>query len=379
LEKNHKQLKFLIILILTGFYLVSILLLGLTFQLRQQMGELTSQIETLSRETALPVITPEYFDLSDVEDLLLKYSSLFKPSPPPQTAVPENSVLETRVSEEPIEENDRTTALNALSRSPYNIEALTLLGRLNYEEGNLESSLEYFSKVIEVDPTNREAWLTSVKSAYGMGEFNRAAILSEGLLNLEETAYHWVLSGKCLVQLEEYDRALSAVDQALRLDETNLDALEMGGTIYLAFKHYGKSEEYYLRAAEIRPQGEYFITLGELALFSGEMEQACEYWEKAAGLNPLETRKDQQELLELYEKMALCAYKNRDDKRLKDYFYQSEKLGGREMIYVLLLRNEKERGRNSEALKRAESFRKKYPHSLYETEVDRIVKWAKGV
>ena len=221
----------------------------------------------------------------------------------------------------------KSLALEALSDQPHDLEALGVLAALSYEEGNKSLAREYYDKILQVDPGNRDALEILCRLVSFQGDHQQAVDYCRKLLSGEDSPRIQVLLGENLLAMERFEEALKAVDSALEKDPYYLPALELGGESSAKKLDFGLARRYFSRAVEIREDSHVYSRLGDMCAEEGEVGRALLYWEEACRLIPLNTAKGQSSHLVLLEKMSTLAYSDGSLDLLEEYLNRAEELG----------------------------------------------------
>ena len=84
--------------------------------------------------------------------------------------------------------------------------------------GNLETSINYFTKVIETNPNFAEAWNKRATAYYLLGDFDKSMIDINQTLKLEPRHFG-ALDGMALIFIQEkkYENALDIYDEIIKI------------------------------------------------------------------------------------------------------------------------------------------------------------------
>uniref|UniRef100_A0A8D2L2Z0 Uncharacterized protein n=1 Tax=Varanus komodoensis TaxID=61221 RepID=A0A8D2L2Z0_VARKO len=157
--------------------------------------------------------------------------------------------------------------------------------------------LESFMTSLEKDAEERarrrkenEALANALKEkgndAFSKGDYALAIKkYTEGLKKQKDMQVLYTNRAQAYLKLQNYEKAISDCDWALRCDEKCIKALFHMGKAYLAQKQYPKSRECYLKILEIDPQTQKLYCMNEV-----DLEEKRQYEEERA-LRELESGK----------------------------------------------------------------------------------------
>ncbi len=217
-----------------------------------------------------------------------------------------------------------------LDDDAYRAAALELLGRIAFEEENLEEAEKYFSALTEENPDNRFGWLFLTVVNNQQNNYEKSIRILERALTIHsEDPDLLSMYGSVLSQVGRDSEALKPLQKAIEIDSSDVSALSSLAAIYDKMKMYQKSDSIYAvamakapenalllnnysyslaqrgleldkamelvsRALEIEPDnGAYLDTKGWIFYQMGQYEKALEYIQKA-----LDSREESAEVLE---------------------------------------------------------------------------------
>ncbi|HEX3078483.1 MAG TPA: tetratricopeptide repeat protein [Lachnospiraceae bacterium] len=198
-----------------------------------------------------------------------------------------------------------------------------LLGRLYGEIGELKESLDYCNKALELKSELESAIEFRGLVSFNMGEYQQAFDDLHRLAQKSEVyaVKYYDYAGRCLYHLKNYKEAMIYLNQAIQIDQKNIDAYSFRGECYFqlgnyeeAFRDFNKAiqqdgsdanqyndrgrsyrqlHEYenarkdFERAIELEADHPYvWGHLGELYIQLGDREKAMDILNQALIINP---------------------------------------------------------------------------------------------
>ncbi len=137
--------------------------------------------------------------------------------------------------------SDALKVLTELSRQyPDDWRPLWFLGAVSFNEGDLVHAAAYFTSVLERSPGSTDAANMLARTLLGLERFSEAVDTIEELADAgSATAESWLLLGYAWSSLGREDKAISSLEEALRLDPSNLETLV---TLALTYDETGEKE-----------------------------------------------------------------------------------------------------------------------------------------
>jgi tetratricopeptide (TPR) repeat protein len=143
---------------------------------------------------------------------------------------------------------------NALEVQPKNINLLLDAGRICIDLGKLDTAVDYYYQITEIDEKHALAWAQLV------------------FLHMRR---------------KENDKALECSEKSLALEPENQYTMNNLGYVYLNMGDLDKAFEFWLRAVEIDPKfASAWHSLGEGYEQKGELDKAEDSYKKALAINP---------------------------------------------------------------------------------------------
>lgn len=138
---------------------------------------------------------------------------------------PENEFLHFELARAYQQLKENTLAeqsyLAALNINPKNWKGLNLLGRLYYRTAQFDKAIATYQKFIELTPKNKSAFIGLSASYYGKGELKSALAYAKEGNRLNPTARGFSNIGGFHFILGQYQDAISAYKQAIKLDKND--------------------------------------------------------------------------------------------------------------------------------------------------------------
>ena len=152
------------------------------------------------------------------------------------------------------------------------------IAALHMRKTNL--ALNSFEKVYALDPNNQQAIKELTDIYYNYRKLDKAIELANKCTLCPNAAF---IKGMSFYRKEDYAQAVIHLQQAIKLDPANAEALYTLGRSYLDMEEYRKAIPYYEKAAELETASSTWIY--ELALLSyntGNYKNSVKYFAKAA-------------------------------------------------------------------------------------------------
>jgi arylsulfatase A-like enzyme/predicted Zn-dependent protease len=209
-----------------------------------------------------------------------------------------------------------------LVQDPHIIDAYMFLGNLYYSQNRFQEAYRSFLEVLQRKPDYNFAMINVLNCLINTGELDKAVSECQKYLQLfpRDTIFLFTL-GDIYFLKKEYDRALSYLFSALKIDAHYAEAFNKIGEIYSVKRDYLKAEEYLKKALDINPEmGKALFSLAlveealgnqaaviacyqkdlefeplnfkaaynlaELLAKTGKQEEALQYYKKAISANP---------------------------------------------------------------------------------------------
>lgn len=160
-------------------------------------------------------------------------------------------------------------------------------------ENNFEEAVEWFEKELNEHPDNGYAYIYMAAIAHKKEQpGNALAALDKALKHLPKkdkgmraTAYQF--RGSVNAELNDTVQALEDYAAALKIDSRNVDVLRELGDLYFDMNKYDLSDANFRKIIEVEPGNAIgYMGLGRNALRQGQTDEAIQWFEKAAKLDP---------------------------------------------------------------------------------------------
>jgi tetratricopeptide (TPR) repeat protein len=206
-------------------------------------------------------------DDSSITDLLDKGNSLF---------------TEGRY-EEAIQYYDKV-----LEIEPNDVYVLYNKGNAFYSLGNYTEAIQYFDKALEIEPRLVEALTNKGLALADLGKYQEAIQYVDKALEIEPRMVEALTNkGAALAKLGKYQEAIQYFDKALEIDPNYIGALNNKGAALIYLGKYQEAIQYVDKALEIEPRMVEAITNKGLALiYLGKYQEAIQYFDKALEIEP---------------------------------------------------------------------------------------------
>ena len=139
------------------------------------------------------------------------------------------------------------------------------------EQGQLDSSNIYYSKLLSIDENNLDAKLGLSYNYIEQKEYEKAIKLCDAVLTIKPK-YSEALNNKglALMGLQKYNLALKAFSKALNIDDTQLNYRYNRGRCYTFLKQFDLAESDLMPAFKQNPNNDYLLSyLADLCLKTG--------------------------------------------------------------------------------------------------------------
>jgi len=276
-------------------------------------------------------------------------------------------------SQRSVAEGIREQSLRDLEKNPRDREALLVLGKLMYEDGDLYSASKYLELAVAMEPFNLEA-LSLLGRLYRKEKNHEKALdiyrrLSD--MEPENSAHHYYLAESLLLEGWR-GQSFKTVKRALTLNDSSPSCLNLAGQIAMSLGLKREALDYFDRSLSLERDPEIFTVAGDLCRQMNQFSQSLVYWENAIDHSDRFTEEGVQFILDQYEKMARLSLEEEDLSRIDEYFRRSEEIGGNEALYYLYLQSLGRRTLTDRFVRELRHFEKRYPGSFYLTELVEI-------
>ncbi|MDY0219607.1 MAG: tetratricopeptide repeat protein [Desulfobacterium sp.] len=170
-----------------------------------------------------------------------------------------------------------------------NIDALNLLGQINFKTQNLKRALDYYAKALSIDPDSYMVLNNAGRALEGLGEYLKALELYEKAMAMEPAIPEILINiGNTKAALNHTEQAISYYKRALRFKPDYAEVHSNLGNLYFQKKgDIGNAIKHCKKAIKINPQlAEAHNNLGNALEHHGLLDQAIQCYRKAVKLKP---------------------------------------------------------------------------------------------
>jgi tetratricopeptide (TPR) repeat protein len=182
----------------------------------------------------------------------------------------------------------RSIVTTNLKKEPNALDALGLLGEIEYREGNHEKAIEWFRKVLSRDPNQWRIHYRLGQAYQNLGKHEAAIAQYRSIpADCADPADIHFRIGLAFEGLERLDEALLAYQRVLHLRKDDPDILDRIGNIYKKQGHLEAARKAFKRAIALAPDFARAINnLGTLYKKMGQPEIAARHYERALAIDP---------------------------------------------------------------------------------------------
>jgi tetratricopeptide (TPR) repeat protein len=190
-------------------------------------------------------------------------------------------VLEIGYSEKATPDDYVKALKELLKRYPDEKDALTMLASYYRSSRKFEQSIQYFNRVIEIDPLYKLAYNELAYVYNEMGNFDKSIWAINKYISLapdEPNPYD--TRGDLYAFNGELDQAIESYKKALEIKPDFTMSLEKLGHMYLFKREYAKAESCYYKELDLAPPGERYwsswvrILVSIIPIYQGKFEKA---------------------------------------------------------------------------------------------------------
>jgi tetratricopeptide (TPR) repeat protein len=167
-----------------------------------------------------------------------------------------------------------------------------ILGKCYKESNDFNAALNYFSKAININPDNTEAYFERFSLNYDRKYWSEAKNDLLKLMSLDSSytnSFSFQLA-YCYSELNNTNEAFTIYNKILKTDSNNSSAYNNRGVIYQARGDYQLALNDYTNALknskyeDDESKGLYLNNAANMANKLGKKAEACAYWSKGAAL-----------------------------------------------------------------------------------------------
>ena len=163
-------------------------------------------------------------------------------------------------------------------------EAYLKLGNFEYESGNLDKAVEYYDKIIVIDPQHNAAWYNKGNALYGLGRKEDAIRCYDMALEIDMA---WNNKGTALSDLGRKDEAIKCYDRALDINPKYDGAWCSKGNALSSLGRKDEAIRCYDMALEINPKyDDVWCNKGVALSDLGRKDEAIRCYDRALEINP---------------------------------------------------------------------------------------------
>jgi tetratricopeptide (TPR) repeat protein len=173
-----------------------------------------------------------------------------------------------------------------IDKDPYSSETWFNLGLLYFNEADYNNALDAFDYVTVIDENDFGGWLQKGNTLFHLNRFAESLKcyrLCEGKVGYPDILH--VFMGECYEKMEEYNNAKLCYQEALRLNDTNVDAWTGLGICDLELDAPSESIHYLQQAIAIDSMNsETWVYLAEAFVNTNQFDKAMEAYRKSLQL-----------------------------------------------------------------------------------------------
>ncbi|WP_175413359.1 tetratricopeptide repeat protein [Methanosarcina mazei] len=184
---------------------------------------------------------------------------------------------------ESLEYFNRLLELNPQYSDAWNNKGVTLS-----ELGRYEEAIEAYNKTVELNPKDSVAWYNKGTALYESSHYEEAIETYDKAIEINpQYSNAWYNKGVALSELGRYDEAMKAYDKAIEINPQFSEAWYNKGNALYKLGHYEEAIEAYNKTIEINPKSsEAWTNKGAVLAMSGNYEEAVEAFNEVIEFNP---------------------------------------------------------------------------------------------
>jgi tetratricopeptide (TPR) repeat protein len=161
-------------------------------------------------------------------------------------------------------------------------------GRLLYDQGNYEASIDAYSKAIQQNPDNAGAWKNRGAAFNALGRFEEGINCLNKAIDIDpQSGNAWALKGFALNQLGRYEESIECTKKAIEINPQDCSAWNNKGFSFYALGKYDNAIEFYEKAISICPNtASYWSNKGVALTENGKYNEARVCFDRAIELDP---------------------------------------------------------------------------------------------
>ena len=177
----------------------------------------------------------------------------------------------------------------ALRQEPEAVESLVGLAWVYGKNDKLREALSLLDQAISLEPTFTYAWVDRARVKASLKEYGSAEDdLTVAITQEPDVLWHYVDRARIRLRyFEDYEGALSDLENVERLDPENFLAMVYLAGLHDAQRRFALAETYYTKVVEMRPDYIWsYMPMGKFAWMRGEYDEAAKWFAKAAAEDP---------------------------------------------------------------------------------------------
>ena len=163
-----------------------------------------------------------------------------------------------------------------------------MLGIISYQLKNYDSAIQFMRKVINLNPTDAQAYYILGHSLQEKGEIDEAITHYQKSLRLNPNiadAYYNL--GTIFQDKKQYDEAISCYHKSLEFNPNDIDAYYNLGRVLEEKEEFDKAITCYQKALQLNPNlADAYNNIGVILKEKEQLDEAITYFQKALQLNP---------------------------------------------------------------------------------------------
>jgi tetratricopeptide (TPR) repeat protein len=161
-------------------------------------------------------------------------------------------------------------------------------GNSLFTEGRYEEAIQYYDKVLEIEPNDVYVLYNKGNAFYSLGNYTEAIQYFDKALEIEPRLVEALTNkGLALADLGKYQEAIQYYDKALEIEPRLVEALTNKGLALIYLGKYQEAIQYFDKALEIEPRlVEALTNKGAALIYLGKYQEAIQYVDKALEIEP---------------------------------------------------------------------------------------------
>ncbi len=161
----------------------------------------------------------------------------------------------------------------AIELKPDYEEALFERGKLYLETEQIDKAIEDLEKVLQLNPSNKEAYVLLAQGYFAKGDKQKALDLLKNISE-EENIEFYVQMARVLIGTQNYEEALEYLKKGKEINKNEVSLYELSAKAYEGLQKYIKAVEELEKAAYLNPsEDQYFKQIAVDLLKQAEKEE----------------------------------------------------------------------------------------------------------